>query len=127
MGLANVKRNDAFLPHRGQGPGSSSPGGRSSLDRAGATVRHSGLVPTATPSTTYLVQHQPRSEGIVQTALDVPAEVLVLLARPRSILDSMFGWDVAAQMAHISPVPLLLLTTQTKLGRAQRTACITNK
>ena len=73
------------------------------------------------------MQHQPRNEDIVQAALDGQAEVLVLLARPRSILDSMFGWDVAAQMAHISPVPLLLLTTQTKLGRAQRTACITNK
>ena len=90
-------------------------------------MRHNGLVPAATPSTTYLVQHQPRSKDIVQTALDVPVEVLVLLARPRSILDSMFGWGVVGQMAHISPVPLLLLTTQTKLGRAQRTACITNK
>ena len=73
------------------------------------------------------MQHEPRSEGIVQAALDVQAKVLVLLARPRSSLDSMFGWGVAAQLARISPVPLLLLTTQAKLGRAQRTACITNK
>ena len=73
------------------------------------------------------MQHQPRSEGIVQAAFVIQAEVLVLLARPRSFLDSIFGWGVVAQMAHISPVPLLLLTTQTKLGRAQRTACITNK
>ena len=90
-------------------------------------MRHSRLVPAAIPSTTYLVQHQPHSEGIVQAVLDVQAEVLVLLARPRSFLDSIFGWGVAAQMAHISPVPLLLLTTQTKLRRAQRTACIANK
>ena len=62
------------------------------------------------------MQHQPRNEDIVQAALDGQAEVLALLARPRSFLDSMFGCGVAAQVARISPVPLLLLTTQTKLG-----------
>ena len=62
------------------------------------------------------MQQQPRSEGIVQAALDGQAEVLALLAHPRSFLDSMFGWGVAAQVARISPVPLLLLTIQAKLG-----------
>ena len=59
-------------------------------------MRHSRLVPAAIPSTTYLVQHQPRSKDILQAALDGQAEVLVLLARPRSFLDSMFEWGVAA-------------------------------
>ena len=87
-----------------------------SLGRAEAAVRRSGMVPAGARCTTYQVQHQPRSEGIVQAALDVQAEVLVLLARPRSFLGSMFGWGVAAQVARASPVPLLLLTTQAQLA-----------
>jgi len=83
-------------------------------------------MPAAIPNTTYLVQHQPRSDGIVLAALDVQAEVLVLLAGPRSFLDSMFGWGMAAQVARISPVPmpvpLLLLTTLAKLATQPRTS-----
>ena len=95
--------------------------GDSSLGRAEAAVRRSGLVPAAGLCTTYLVRNEPRSQGIVQAALDVQAEMLVLLARPRSFLSSMFGWGVAAQVARISLVPLLLLTTQSRLATQPKT------
>ena len=80
------------------------------LPRAEAAVCHTGLLP-AVRYTTYEVQHQPRSAGIVQAALDLQADLVVLFARPRTFVARVFGCGVVAELAHTCPVPMLLLPT----------------
>ena len=80
------------------------------LPQAEAAVRDTGLLP-AVRYTTYEVQHQPRSAGIVQAALDLQADLVVLFARPRTFVASVFGCGVVAELAHTCPVPMLLLPT----------------
>jgi nucleotide-binding universal stress UspA family protein len=80
------------------------------LSQALAHVRQSGLLP-ASHWVTYEVTHESRSAGIVQAALDVQADVLVLLAHPRSVLGSVLGLGVVSEVARRCPVPLLVLPT----------------
>lgn len=81
------------------------------ISQAEAAVRQSGLLPAEVKCTTYQIRSQPRSKGIVQAALDIQADMVVILARPRTLLSSIFNLGVSAEVVRISPVPVLLLPT----------------
>jgi nucleotide-binding universal stress UspA family protein len=81
------------------------------IHKAYDAVRHSTILPPSAPSTTYQIRYQPVSRGIVQATLDVQADLLVLMARPRTLLASIFGWGMAAEVVRACPVPVLLLPT----------------
>ncbi|TGE23872.1 universal stress protein [Hymenobacter aquaticus] len=87
------------------------PPGGTGINRAVAAVHHSGLLPPAAACLPYEARQQPCSAGIVQAVLDVQADLLVLLTRPRSLVSSMFGGGVAAHVVRNCPVPTLLLPT----------------
>ncbi len=74
-------------------------------------VFDSGLLPAQGRCRTYQVQHQPFGAGIVQAALDVQADLLVLPVRPRTLVANVVGCGVAAQVSRTCPVPMLLLPT----------------
>ncbi|ALW86744.1 hypothetical protein AUC43_17660 [Hymenobacter sedentarius] len=81
------------------------------LARAQAAVCHTELLP-ALNYTTYEVKREPPSLGLVQAALDLQADLVILFARPRTFVCSVFNCGVIAHVAHACPVPMLLLPTQ---------------
>ncbi|GAB3242347.1 hypothetical protein GCM10027346_38510 [Hymenobacter seoulensis] len=85
------------------------PPGGLGVKRAVAAVYRSGLVPPSIHCLPYEVQRQSCSNGIVQAALDIQADLLVLLTRPRSLVSSMVGGGVAAHVVRSCLVPTLLL------------------
>lgn len=80
--------------------------------RALAHVRASRLLPpTATPEL-YEQQQLPPAAGVLQAIQDVQADLLVLIARPRSFLGQLFHRSVTAQVLRRSRVPVLLLPAE---------------
>ncbi len=76
--------------------------------RALGQVRRSGLLPPAEPLELYEQQLAPAA-GILQAITDTQADLLVLVARPRSFLGGLFHRSVTAQVLRRTQVPVLLL------------------
>ena len=74
-----------------------------------ADVRASGLLPPAATLDLYEHRHFSAVTGIIQALEDTHADLLVLIARPRSFLGRLFHSSVTAQVLRLSPVPVLLL------------------
>jgi nucleotide-binding universal stress UspA family protein len=74
-----------------------------------AHVRTSGLLPPDTPLEIYQESHTSPAAGICQAVADTQADLLVLVARPRSFLGRLFHRSVTAQVLRRSQVPVLLL------------------
>ncbi|WP_303312529.1 universal stress protein [Hymenobacter sp. BT730] len=81
-------------------------------DRARTAVnslRHNHLVKDLPPDSLYTVHHTRPATGILQAAADTQTELLVLLARERSLLGGLFHRSITAQVLQRSPVPVLVL------------------
>ena len=79
-----------------------------------AEVRASGLLPPAATLDLYEHRHFSAVTGIIQALEDTHADLLVLIARPRSFLGRLFHSSVTAQVLRLSPVPVLVLPTIAK-------------
>lgn len=77
--------------------------------QAPANVRCSGLVPPGAPLEFYQASHASPAAGIHQSVVDTQADLLVLIARPRSFLGHLFHRSVTAQVLRQSQVPVLLV------------------
>ncbi|GAA4385840.1 universal stress protein [Hymenobacter koreensis] len=77
------------------------------------TARTCGLAPEFTDDFTeaqvHMVPGLPPAEGILQTASDLEADLLVVVARRHNLLSSLFHRSVTAQLIGESPIPVLLL------------------
>ncbi|WBO86009.1 universal stress protein [Hymenobacter yonginensis] len=79
--------------------------------RALGAVRLSGLLPAATAPVLYESKLMPPATGILQALDDMQADLLVLMARPRSFV-GRFHRSVTAQVLRGSRVPVLLLPVE---------------
>ena len=77
-----------------------------------ADVRACALLPPAAPIDLYEEDHRHPATGILQAVADTEADLLVLIARPRSFLNRLFHESVTAQILRRSPVPVLLLPAE---------------
>jgi len=77
--------------------------------RAFSHLRLSGLVPAAQPLELYEKAGVSPAAGILQAITDTQADMVVLIARPRSFLGRLFHQSVTAEVVRHSPVPVLLL------------------
>ena len=77
--------------------------------RALSHLRLSGLLPATQPLELYEEAHVRPAAGVLQAITDTQAELLVLIARPRSFLGRIFHESVTAAVLRHSPVPVLLL------------------
>lgn len=77
-----------------------------------ADVRASGLVPAATPLEHYNAAHMPSAPGVLQAVAETQADLLVLIARPRSFWSDLFHRSVTAAVLRHSAVPVLLLPVE---------------
>ncbi|RAK69994.1 universal stress protein [Hymenobacter edaphi] len=75
------------------------------------TTAHDGglLSARVISSSTYQLRHAVCGAGLVQAVVDTQADLLVLVARPRSFLDELFHRSATAEVLPRSPVPVLLL------------------
>ncbi|SHJ81637.1 Universal stress protein family protein [Hymenobacter daecheongensis DSM 21074] len=80
--------------------------------RALGQVHLSGLLPVATPLELYEESHLSPATGVLQALDDVQADLVVLIARPRSFLGRLFHQSVTAQVLRHSRVPVLLLPAE---------------
>ncbi|MFD1469494.1 universal stress protein [Hymenobacter caeli] len=87
---------------RGQAPG------RLAL----ADVRASGLLPAATPLELHEEAAPNPATGVLQAVADTRADLLVLMARPRSFLGELFHRSVTASVLRHCAVPVLLLPAE---------------
>lgn len=74
-----------------------------------ADVRASDLLPPAAPLRLYQQIYASPVAGIAQALADTRADLLVLIARPRSFLSDLFHRSVTAAVLRHCPVPVLLL------------------
>ncbi len=93
--VAHIDRHSALLGTSGQ--------------QARADVRASKLLPPATPLKLYEVADAAPAPGILQALADTRADMLVLIARPRSIRGKQFHRSVTAAVLRHTWVPVLLL------------------
>lgn len=77
-----------------------------------ADVRASGLLPAATPLALYHAAEAAPATGVLQAVADTQADLLVLMARPRSFLGELFHRSVTASVLRHSAVPVLLLPVE---------------
>ncbi|MCC3159738.1 universal stress protein [Hymenobacter sp. 15J16-1T3B] len=82
------------------------------MRRVVATARQAGALLAAADPSSYQLQHASRSAGLVQAAVDIQADWLVLVARPRSLLASLWPCHLATAVARRCPVPVLLLPAE---------------
>ena len=87
---------------RGQAPG------RLAL----ADVRASGLLPATAPLELYEEAHESPATGVLQAVADTQADLLVLIARPRSFIGELFHRSVTAAVLRHCAVPVLLLPAE---------------
>lgn len=78
-----------------------------------ADVRACHLLPPATPLRLHQEIYSSPVAGIVQALADTQAELLVLIARPRSFLGELFHRSVTAAVLRHCLVPVLLLPAET--------------
>lgn len=93
--VAHIDRHSALLGTSGQ--------------QALADVRASKLLPPATPLKLYEVADAAPAAGILQALADTRADMLVLIARPRSFWSELFHRSVTAAVLRHAWVPVLLL------------------
>ena len=74
-----------------------------------ADVRASGLLPPEAPVRLYQQIYSSPVAGIAQALADTQANLLVLIARPRSFLNELFHRSVTAAVLRHCAVPVLLL------------------
>ncbi|SFP89611.1 universal stress protein [Hymenobacter arizonensis] len=74
-----------------------------------ADVRASGLLPPDAPLWVYQERDVAPAAGILQALADTQADLLVLIARPRSFLKGLFHRSVTTQLLERCPVPVLVL------------------
>jgi len=74
-----------------------------------ADVRARGVVPPDAPLQLHQVPGATAADGIIQALADTQADLLVLIARPRSFLGRRFHHSVTAEVLRRSPVPVLLV------------------
>ena len=74
-----------------------------------ADVRARGVVPPDAPLQLYQEADATAADGIMQALADTQADLLVLIARPRSFLGRRFHHSVTAEVLRRSPVPVLLV------------------
>ena len=77
-----------------------------------ADVRASGLLPAATPLELYKAADTYPAPGVLQAVADTQADLLVLIARPRSFLGGLFHRSVTASVLRHCAVPVLLLPAE---------------
>ena len=77
-----------------------------------ADVRARGLLPPDTPQWLYQEEDLTAADGIVQAQADTQADLLVLIARPRSFWSRLFRHSVTADVLRRSPVPVLLVPAE---------------
>jgi nucleotide-binding universal stress UspA family protein len=93
--VAHIDRHSALLGTSGR--------------QARADVRASQLLPPATPLALYEVADAAPAAGILQAIADTQADMLLLIARPRSFWSELFHHSVTAAVLRHCPVPVLLL------------------
>ena len=76
---------------------------------AQADLRASGLLPPGTALELYEECHVSAGAGVLQAIDDTQADLLVLLARPRTFLERRFRRSVTAQVLRHCRVPVLLV------------------
>ena len=96
------------IAHVATGHGPEAQPGRLAL----ADVRASGLLPPAAPLWLYQEPPQDPAAGILQAVVDTQADLVVLIARPRSFWARRFHRSVTAEVLRRSPVPVLLVPAQ---------------
>lgn len=77
-----------------------------------ADVRASGLLPLNAPLWLYQERHDQPAAGVLQALADTHADMVVLLARPRTFLGGLFHRSVTAQVLRHSRVPVLLVPVE---------------
>ena len=77
-----------------------------------ADVRASGLIPAAAALGLYDEVNSRPATGVLQAIADTQADLLVLMARPRSFLGELFHRSVTAAVLRHCPVPVLLLPSE---------------
>ena len=77
-----------------------------------ADVRARGVVPPDAPLWLYQEPDATAADGILQALADTQADVVVLIARPRSFLGRRFHHSVTADVLRRSPVPVLLVPAE---------------
>ena len=77
-----------------------------------ADVRASGLLPPEAPLWLYQEADAAPADGILQAQADTQADLVVLIARPRSFLGRLFHHSVTADVLRRSPVPVLLVPAE---------------
>ena len=75
-------------------------------------VRASGLVPPTASLQLHQVPELTAVEGILQAIADTQADLVVLIARPRSFLGRRFHHSVTADVLRRSSVPVLLVPAE---------------
>ena len=78
-----------------------------------ADVRAIGVVPPDAPLQLYQEPDATAADGILQALADTQADLVVLIARPRSFLGRRFHHSVTADVLRRSPVPVLLVPAET--------------
>ena len=77
-----------------------------------ADMRASGLLPPGAPLDLYQEAHESPAAGVLQAITDTRADLLMLVARPRSWLSGLFHRSVTAAVLRHCPVPVLLLPVE---------------
>ena len=77
-----------------------------------ADVRASDLLPAATPLKLHEAVDAYPAHGVLQAVADTQADLLVLMARPRSFLGELFHRSVTAAVLRRCTVPILLLPAE---------------
>ena len=77
-----------------------------------ADVRASDVVPPDASLWLYQGPDATAADGIMQALVDTQADLVVLIARPRSFLGCRFHHSVTAEVLRRSPVPVLLLPAE---------------
>ncbi|MDB5271425.1 MAG: hypothetical protein JWP58_4465 [Hymenobacter sp.] len=77
-----------------------------------AELRASMLLPASTSVELYQITNQSPADGILQASFDTQADLVVLIARPRSFLGRLFHRSVTAQVISRSQKPVLLLPAE---------------
>ncbi|MCI1188630.1 universal stress protein [Hymenobacter sp. DH14] len=77
-----------------------------------ADVRASKLLPPGTALDLCEVHHLAPASGVLQALEDTDADLLILVARPRSFLGRLFHRSITAQVLRRCQVPVLLLPAE---------------
>ena len=85
--------------------------GPSQADVALESVRRTQLFGPITNSSLYEVREETPATGILIAAQELHIQLIVLLARPHTLLSGLFHRSVTAQVLRHSPVPVLVLPT----------------